>query len=111
MKEIVQKILETEKAVRESIERAHSDAQTIVRDAENQSGQVEEKVREQAMREAQEIAERMKREGEAERQRQIENAQGGSTELIKKKSAEIKRVAEQVTNLVIGVEQKQGKLL
>jgi vacuolar-type H+-ATPase subunit H len=111
LKEIVQKILETEKGIRESIERAHADAQEIVREAEDKSSQVEEGVRQQAMHEGQEITERMKREAEAERQQQTEKAQGGSAELIKTKRAEIKKAAEQVTNLILGIEQKQGKLL
>jgi vacuolar-type H+-ATPase subunit H len=111
VKEIVQKILEAEKEVRESIEKAHADAQKIVRDAENQSGQIEARVREQAMHEAQKKVDLLKGEAEAERQRQIAAAQGGSTELIRKKSAEIKAAARRVTDLVLGVEQKQGKLL
>ena len=111
MKEIVQKILATEKEVRESIEKAHADSQAIVREAEDKSRQVEEGVREKAMHEAQEITERLKGEAEAERQRQIAAAQGGSAEIIKRKSAEIKRAAQRVTNLILGIEQKQGKLL
>jgi vacuolar-type H+-ATPase subunit H len=106
LKEIVQKILETEKEVRESIDRAHGDAQTIVREAEERSRQVEEGVREKAMHESQEIAERMKGEAEAERQRQIERAQGGSSELLKKKAAEIKTAADRVLNLVLGIERR-----
>jgi len=111
VKEIVQKILETEKEVRESIEKAHADAQAIVRKAEDTSRQIEEGVREKAMHEAQKIVERMKEEAETERQRQIAAAQGGSAALIRKKSAEIKDAAQRVTNLILGIEQKQGKLL
>ncbi|MDD4856845.1 MAG: hypothetical protein PHD74_01925 [Candidatus Krumholzibacteria bacterium] len=111
MKEIVQKILETEKEVRESIEKAHADSQTIVREAENKSSQVEEGVREKAMHEAAAIMERKKAEAEVERQRQIAAAQGGSAELIKKKNAAIREAADSVTNLILGIERKQGKLL
>lgn len=111
MKEIVQKILETEKEVRESIEKAHADSQRIVREAEEGSRQVEEGVRHTAMQKAQEISERMKREAEEERQRQVNAAQGGSAELIRKKSAEIKAATTRVTNLILGIQSKQGKLL
>jgi vacuolar-type H+-ATPase subunit H len=111
VKEIVQKILETEKEVRESIEKAHADSQRIVREAEEGSRQVEERVRHAAMQKAQEITERMKREAEEERQRQIDAAQGGSAELIRKKSAEIKAATTRVTNHVLGIESRQGKLL
>lgn len=111
MKEIVQKILETEKEVRDGIEKAHADAQRIVREAEDGSRQVEERVRQKAMHEAQEIVEKMKGEAEKERQRQIDAAQGGSVELIRKKSAEIKAATARVTNLILGIESKQGKLL
>ena len=111
MKEIVQKILETEKETRESIEKAHADAQKIVREAEDKSGRIEARVREAAMQEAQKKVDLLKGEAEVERQRQIAAAQGGSTELIRKKSAEIKAAARVVTNLILGIEQKQGKLL
>jgi vacuolar-type H+-ATPase subunit H len=111
LKEIVQKILETEKEAHDGIENARAQAQRIVRKAEDESGQIEEKVREQAMLEAQKITERMKEEAEAERRRQIDAAQGGSAELIKKKGAEIKEAAESVTNLILGIERKQGRLL
>ncbi len=110
MKEIVQKILETEKGVRESIERAHADSQMIVREAEEKSRKVEEGVRQKAMHDAQEIVERMKLEAEEERKRQIGTAQGGSAEIIKKKSKEIKAAADRVTNLVLGIEEKQSNL-
>lgn len=104
MKEVVQKILETEKEVRESIERAHADAQAIVREAEHQSRLVDEKIRQKAIHEAQEIAERMKQEAEAERQREIAKAQGARSELLKRKSAEIKAATERVVNLILGIE-------
>lgn len=110
MKEIVQKILETEKEARENIERARSDAQEIVRKAEDKSGQVEEGVREKAMHEAQAIIERMKGEGDEERKRQIEKAQGGSAEIIEKKRAEIEAAAGRVTNLILGTDKKELSL-
>ena len=104
MKEVVQKILETEKEVRESIERAHADAQAITREAEHQSRLVDEKIRQKAIHEAQEITERMKQEAEAERQREIAKAQGARSELLKSKGAEIKAATERVVNLILGIE-------
>jgi vacuolar-type H+-ATPase subunit H len=106
VKEIVQKILETEKEVRDSIEKAHADAQTIVRDAEHKSREVDERVRQKAIHESQEIAERMKQEDEAERQRQIANAQSARSELIKRKSSEMKTATERVVNLILGIERR-----
>jgi vacuolar-type H+-ATPase subunit H len=106
VKEIVQQILETEKEVRESIEKAHADAQTIVRDAERKSREVDERVRQKAIREAQEIAERMKQETETERQRQIASAQGARSELLKRKSVEIKTATERVVNLILGIQRR-----
>ncbi len=110
MKEAVQRILETEKQVRESIERAHADSQTIVRAAEERSRKVEDEVRQKAVHEAQELLERMKREAEEERARQIEKAQGGSVDLVGKKAAEIEVATERVTNLILGIEAAQGEL-
>lgn len=106
MKEIVQKILETEKEVRDSIEKANADAQAIVHDAEHKSREVDERVRQKAIHEAQEIAERMKQEAEAERQRRIAGAQGARSELIKRKAAEIKAATERVVNLILGIERR-----
>lgn len=106
MKEIVQKILETEKEVRESIDRAHADAQDVVRKAEDESQTVDERFRQEAMHEAQQITERMKREAEAERERMIESAHGGSAELLKKKSAEIKAASDRVLRLLLGIERR-----
>lgn len=110
MKEVVQKILETEKEVRESIERAHAEAQSIVRQAEERSRAVEDEVRRGAMRESQETLERMKREADEERKRLVDAAKGGSSDLIVKRSAEIEAAAERVTNLILGVEARQRGL-
>ncbi len=110
MKEAVQKILETEKEVRESIERSHAEAQAIVRGAEERSRQVEDEVRQNAQHEAQEILDRMKREAEDARARQVAQAQGGTSDLVAKKTSEIAAAAERVTNLVLGIETRQGEL-
>lgn len=110
MKEVVQKILETEKQVRDDIERAHAEAQAIVRDAEERSRRVDEEIRGAAVRESQELLERMKREAEEERARQIERARVGTVDLVAKKKAEIEKAAERVTNLILGVEARQGEL-
>jgi V/A-type H+/Na+-transporting ATPase subunit G/H len=104
VKEIVQKILETERVVRESIDKARADAQAIVRQAEDKSRQVEEGVRHKAMQDAHEITDRIAREATAERERQIAAAQGGSAELIKEKRAEIKGAAERAVKLIKGIE-------
>jgi V/A-type H+/Na+-transporting ATPase subunit G/H len=110
VKEIIQKILETEKEARDGIERAREEAQQIVREAEEKSRQVEEGVRTEAMQKAHSIMERMKEEAEGERKQQVERAQVGSTEIIKKKKAEIEAAAGCVTNLILGIEEKQPSL-
>jgi vacuolar-type H+-ATPase subunit H len=110
LKEIVQKILEAEKGARDGIERSRAEAQQIVRDAEEKSRQVEDAVRQGAVQQAHAIMERMKEEAEAERSRQVERAQVGSAEIIKKKKAEIESAAGRVTNLILGIEDKQSNL-
>ena len=110
MKEIIQRILETEKEARDGIEKARAEAQQIVREAEEKSRQVEERVRQDAMRKAHSITERMKDEAERERMRQVENAEVGSAEIIKKKKSEIEAAASRVTNLILGIEEKQSNL-
>lgn len=110
MKEIVQKILEAEKEARDGIERARAEAQRIVREAEEKSRQVEDGVRQGAMQKAHAVMERMKEEAEAERRRQVENAQIGSAEIIGKKKAEIEAAAGRVANLILGIEDRQSNL-
>ncbi len=104
MKEIVQKILETERIVRESVEKAHADAQRIVHEAGDRSRQVEENVRHTAMQEAHRITEQMTRDAETERERRIAAAQGGSAELANEKRAEIAGAADRVVKLIKGSE-------
>lgn len=104
LKEIVQKIIETEQEVREKIEVARKEAQDIVRRAEAQSRELEEQKRQEAVKQAQELIERLKREAERERDSQVENVKGGSKELIEKKGGEIDRAVERVTDLIIGIE-------
>ena len=110
MKEIVQKILETEKEARESIEKAHVDAQAIVREAEEKSRRVDEGVREAAMQKAHAIVERMKAEAERERTQHVESARVGSAEIIKKKRPEIEAASGRVTDLILGIDDKQANL-
>ncbi len=110
MKEIVQKILETEKEARDGIEKARAEAQQIVREAEEKSRRVEDEVRKEAAHEAHSIMERMKEEAEQERKRQVEHAQVGSAEIIKKEKAEIDAAAARVTDLILGIEEKQSDL-
>ncbi len=110
MKEIVQKILETEKEARDGIETSRAEAQRIVREAEEKSRQAEEGVRKEAMQKAHSIMERMKEDAERERKQQMERAQVGSVEIIRKKKAEIETAADRVTNLILGIEEKQSNL-
>jgi V/A-type H+-transporting ATPase subunit G/H len=110
VKEIVQKILEAEKEARDGIERSRAEAQQIVRESEDKSRQVEEGVRQGAMQKSHAIMEQMKEEAEAERRRQVEHAQVGSAEIIRKKKVEIEAAAGRVTNLILGIEDKQSNL-
>jgi vacuolar-type H+-ATPase subunit H len=110
VKEIIRKILETEKEARDGIENSRAEAQQIVREAEEKSRQVEEGVRKEAMQKAHSIMEQMKEEAERERKQQVERAQVGSTEIIKKKKTEIETVADRVMNLILGIEEKQSSL-
>lgn len=104
MKEIVQKIMETEREVRERIDGAREEAQRIVRKAESESRDVEEKGRQKAVGEAHDLVERMKREAEEEKNRQIEEVRGGGPELLEAKAGEIGTAIDRVTKLVLGIE-------
>ncbi len=105
MKEIVQQILKTEQEVRDKIEEARKESQKIVRDAETRSREIVEEGRQKAVHEAQELVERLKREAEEERTRQIEAVRGGSPELIESRSREIDRAVERITRLLTGVQE------
>jgi len=104
MKEIVQKIMETEREARERIDGAREEAQRIIRKAESESREVEERGRQKAVNEAHELIVRMKREAEAEKNRQIEEVQGGSPELLDTKAKEIETAVDLVTKLVLGID-------
>jgi vacuolar-type H+-ATPase subunit H len=104
MKEIVQKIMDTEREIREKIDRARSEAQKIVRKAESQSRETEELSRQKAVVEAHELVERMKREAEEEKNHQIEQVRGGSPELLESKAREIGTAVERIKKLVLGLE-------
>ena len=104
MKEIVQKIMETEREVRERIDGTREEAQRIVRKAETESREVEEKGRQRAVGEAHELIVRMKREAEAEKNRQIEKVRGGSPELLETRAKEIGTAVDRVKKLVLGIE-------
>jgi len=105
MKEIVQKIMETEREVRERIDSAREEAQRIVRKAESDSRDVEEQARQKAVGEAHDLVERMKREAEQEKSRQIGEVRGGSPELLETKAKEIETAVDRVTKLVLGIEE------
>lgn len=104
MKEIVKKIMETEREVRERIETAREEAQRIVREAEKKSRELTEEHRQRTTRDAQEMVERMKREAEAEKTLQIEKVKGGSHALIEKRSTEIERAVGRIVGVVLGTE-------
>jgi F0F1-type ATP synthase membrane subunit b/b' len=96
--------METEREVRERIEKSREEAQLIVREAEKRGRELVEERRQGAAREAQETIERMKREAESERERQIEKVQGGSSALIETRRTEIDRAAGRVAAVVLGAE-------
>ena len=96
MKEVVRKIIDTEKEVREKIERTRENAQKTVRDAEVGSRDLLEDAKQKAVREGQELITRLQREAEEERNRQVEMVKGGSPELMTKRKEEIDRAIERV---------------
>lgn len=104
MKEIVQKIMETEREVRERIDGVREEAQRIIRKVESESREIEEQGRQKAVGEAHELIVRMKREAEAEKNRQIEEVRGGSPELLETRAGEIETAVDRVTKLVLGIE-------
>ena len=104
MKEVVQKIMDTEREVRERIDGAREEAQKIIRRTEAESRDVEEHGRQKAVQEAHDLIERMKREAEEEKNRQIEQVRGGSPELLGSRAKEIETAAERVKRLILGID-------
>ncbi|MBU8920725.1 MAG: hypothetical protein KOO63_02585 [Bacteroidales bacterium] len=104
MKEIVKKIMETEKEIRGRIDEAKAKAQKVVRGAETKSREVVEQGRHQAVHDGQELIERLSREAERERALQVSKVSGGSEELLQKKSAGIAKAVTRIHGLVTGKE-------
>lgn len=106
MKEIVKKIMESEKEVRARIDEAHAEAQRIVREAEAKSREIVEQGRQKAVVEGQELMERMKRDAEAERKARLSRVGVSPDEVIKKRGAVIDLTVALIKDLVTG---KSGK--
>jgi vacuolar-type H+-ATPase subunit H len=102
LKEVVKKIMETENEVRGKVERAHEEAQKIVRSAEGKSRDIAEESRQNAIREGQRLVELLKKEAETERDLQVGKVRGGSEELVKRRAKEIERAVKEITKLVTG---------
>lgn len=100
MKEVVRKIIDTEREIRERIERAREKAQKTVREAEVKSRELLEEAKQQAVREGQELVARLQHEAEEERDRQVEMVKGGSPELMTKKKKEINRAIQRIIDLI-----------
>ncbi len=78
--------------------------QKIIRKAESESRDIEEQGRQKAVGDAHDLVERMKREAEEEKSRQIEEVRGGSPELLEAKAGEIETAVDRVTKLVLGID-------
>lgn len=102
LKEIVQKIIETEKEVRGRIDETKAQAQKIVRDAETRSREIVDEGRQRAVQEGQELVERLKKEAEEERSQRVSQVSGGSGELIERKGGELEKAVEKIAKLVTG---------
>lgn len=102
MKDIVKKIMESEKEVRASIEAARAQAQQIVRDAETKNREIIEQGRLQAVQEGQILLEKMKREAEEERKIQVSQVSIDTDEVMKKRGPNIDRTVAIIKDLVTG---------
>ena len=102
MKEVVKKIMETEAEVRKKVEAAHEKAQKIVRGAEGKSRDVTEETRQNAIREGQQLIEFLKKEAEAERDREVGKVKGGSAEIMERRAKEIDLAVMAITGLATG---------
>lgn len=96
--------METEREVRERIDGTREEAQKIIRRAEAGSRDVEEQGRQKAVQEAHELVERMKREAEGEKNRQIGQVRGGSPELLESRAKEIETAVERVKRIILGID-------
>ena len=102
MKDIVKKIMESEKEVRASVEAAHAEAQQIVRDAEGKGREIAEQGRQKAVIEGQNLLERMKREAEEERKVQVSQVSIDTNAVMKRRGREIDRTVAMIKDLVTG---------
>jgi len=102
LKEIVKKIMESEKEVRARIDEAHAEAQKIVREAESKSREIVEQGRQKAVQEGQNLTEKMKREAEEERRVRVSQVNVNPDEIMKKCGASIDRTVAIIKDLVTG---------
>ncbi len=102
LKEIVKKIMESEKEIRARIDDAHAESQKIVREAESKSREIVEQGRQKAVIEGQEIIDRMRREAENERKIRLSEVGVSPDEAMKKRGAEIDRAVAMIKDLVTG---------
>ncbi len=102
MKDIVKKIMESEKEVRASVEAARAEAQQIVRDAEAKNREIIEQGRQKAVTEGQNLLESMKREAEEERKVQVSQVSIDTDAVMKKRGREIDRTVAMIKDLVTG---------
>ena len=102
MKDIVKKIMESEKEVRASVEAARAEAQQIVRDSEVKNREIIEQGRQKAVMEGQNLLESMKREAEEERKVQVSQVKIDTDSVMKKRGSEIDRTVAMIKDLVTG---------
>lgn len=102
MKDIVKKIMESEKEVRASVEAARAEAQQIVRDSEVKNREIIEQGRQKAVMEGQNLLESMKREAEEERKVQVSQVKIDTESVMKKRGSEIDRTVAMIKDLVTG---------
>ncbi len=97
--------MEAEKEIRGKVEDAHSQAQKIVRSAETSSREIVEKSRQKAVKDGQDLIERLTNEAEKERDLQVGKVKGGGAELMNKRSSEIEGAVKRIIDIVTGREQ------
>lgn len=104
MKEVVARVLETEKQARQAVEEARLKAKTIVSDAEEEARKLSASVREKALAEGRRIVAAVEAEAQAQRDKELARSGQEGKNLWKDREAEIKASVDVLFAIVTGSE-------
>jgi vacuolar-type H+-ATPase subunit H len=100
LKRQIDRILETEKEVREKIDQAREKSRKIIREAEAKSREIVDGGRKEAFSRSKDIVEDYKKRAKEERDRQIGGVKADTEDFFSQKRGEIEKAASRITEML-----------